>query len=121
VNNANVGTKEQTGEIRKHYREQGVTYAEMLPGDEAIVVPTNTQRVGVTWRLWRAGPGVIADCDICHQSMAFEVKDRADRKAIRFAHCKRVDRLPWLLRWFPSLLEANVPAPRARRILVGID
>ncbi len=121
MKNVAIETAEQEKEIRKHYQEQGVTDAEMLSGDEAIVVPTNTQRVGVNWRPWRAGPGVIADCDICHQSMAFEAKDRADRKAIRFAHCKRVDRLPWLLRWFPFLLEANVPAPRPRRIFVELD
>jgi hypothetical protein len=97
-----VVTKEMAEEIRRFYKKQGVTDTDLdVRNEEGALAETPTPKFeGVSWRRWKTGNGFIATCSYCRARGEFEEVTKAGRKALRFRHCGRADRLPLLLRWF---------------------
>ena len=89
-------TPEMAQEIRAHYVAQGVTAVDLAARDEAGLVPGKPRSTGTDWRIWRAGKGYAAACPACSHGMAFPAcASRASKRAIRFRHCGRIEKLPF--------------------------
>jgi hypothetical protein len=97
-----------TPEMKKksiaHYLKQGATVTDLVHSDEGALVPLPAPKSFVSnWRRWRTGDGFIATCPNCNTVGEFENVTKAGLKKIRFQHCGRSEKMPFLLRLLYSI------------------
>jgi hypothetical protein len=94
-----VLTPEMQKKSIAHYLKQGATRTDLIHSDEGALaeVPTPKRFVS-TWRRWTIADGFIATCPNCNTRGEFENVTKAGLKTIRFNHCGKSERLPWLTR-----------------------
>jgi hypothetical protein len=97
-----------TPEMKKksiaHYRKQGASLTDLVASDEGALVPLPAPKSFLTsWRRWTIAEGFIAACPNCNTRGEFENVTKAGLKTIRFNHCGKSEKLPWLTRILYSI------------------